>query len=159
LIGETVEAHVHAEHIEVWHGAVLVERLPRLRGEGRHEVNYRHIIDWLVRKPGAFERYLYRDALFPSSRFRMAFDALEALLPGRGQKEYLKILQLAATESETAVDNALDHLLSRDEPLSVPAVEAMVQAGQECCRPRQVAIDPVDLSQYDHLLSAQEEAV
>jgi transposase len=159
LIGETVEARVHAEHIEIWHGSALIERLPRLRGEGKQQVNYRHIIDWLVRKPGAFERYLYRDALFPSSRFRMAFDALEALHPGRGHKDYLQILKLAARENEAAVDSALDNLLSRDEPLSAEAVEAMVKAAQGCCAPREVAVDPVDLGQYDYLLCAQEEAV
>jgi hypothetical protein len=45
-----------------------------LRGRRKHRVDYRHIIDWLVRKPGAFENYRYRDELFPTSRFRMAFD-------------------------------------------------------------------------------------
>ena len=32
LIGEQVDVHVMAECLEVWHGAVLVERVPRLRG-------------------------------------------------------------------------------------------------------------------------------
>lgn len=73
LIGEKVQACVYADHVEVWHGTSLVESLSRLRGEGKHRVNYRHIIDWLVRKPGAFERYLYQDALFPTRRFRMTF--------------------------------------------------------------------------------------
>jgi hypothetical protein len=30
-----------------------------LRGRGKHRVDYRHIIDWLVRKPGAFENYRF----------------------------------------------------------------------------------------------------
>jgi hypothetical protein len=52
----------------------------RLRGRRKHRVDYRHIIDWLVRKPGAFEHYRYRDELFPTSRFRMAFDLLQEKL-------------------------------------------------------------------------------
>ena len=32
-------------------------------------MQYRHIIDWLVRKPGAFENYRCRDDLFSCSRF------------------------------------------------------------------------------------------
>ena len=32
LIGEQVDVHVMAECLEVWHGAVLVETVPRLRG-------------------------------------------------------------------------------------------------------------------------------
>ena len=74
-IGEKVDVHVKVECLEVWHGAVLVERLPRLRGRNKHAINYRHVIDWLVRKPGAFAGYRYQDAMFPTSRFRRAYDA------------------------------------------------------------------------------------
>lgn len=159
LIGEKVEVCVHAEQIEVWHGTVLVETLARLRGEGGQRINYRHIIDWLVRKPGAFERYLYRDALFPTSRFRMAYDALEARRPGRGHKEYLQILELAARGSETAVDHALDALLRTNETLSLRAVEMAIGAAQEGPGAPEVNVTPVDLSGYDSLLSSHEEAV
>ena len=76
LIGEKVDVHIKVECLEVWHGTVLVERLPRLRGRNKHEINYRHVIDWLVRKPGAFAGYRYQDAMFPTSRFRRTYDAL-----------------------------------------------------------------------------------
>ena len=62
----------------------VVERFPRLRGQGKHTINYRHVIDWLVRKPGAFENYRYREDLFPTSRFRMAYDALRETHAGAG---------------------------------------------------------------------------
>jgi hypothetical protein len=57
LIGEHVEARLNVETVEVWYAGREVEQLPRLRGRGKHRVDYRHIIDWLVRKPGAFENY------------------------------------------------------------------------------------------------------
>jgi len=155
LIGEKVVARVYAGHIEVWHGTREVERLRRLRGRGKHLVHYRHIIDWLVRKPGAFERYLYRDALFPTSRFRMAFDLLNTLHPGRGHQEYLRILALAAKENETAVDQALHRLLNGGEPLSAQAVEALVRAAGELPSPQEVYVAPVDLQDYDLLLCAE----
>ena len=70
------------------------------------------MIDWLVRKPGAFENYRYRDDLFPTSRFRMAYDDLrERHSSGVASREYLAILELAARENETAVDDALRLLL------------------------------------------------
>ena len=118
LIGERVEVHVGAEHIEVWYGARRVDELPRLRGRGKHRIDYRHVIDWLVRKPGAFAEYRYRDAMFPTSRFRMAYDALKGDRPARAAREYLEILQLAAQEGETAVDEAL-RLLARRRPAAV----------------------------------------
>lgn len=111
LIGEKVEARVYLDRIEVWYGQRKVEDLPRLRGRSKYRVDYRHIIEWLVRKPGAFENYRYKEDLFPTSRFRMAYDALQEAVPSRAVKEYLQILKLAADEGETAVDEALRELL------------------------------------------------
>ena len=68
LIGELVEARVFPERIEVWYGGQKVEQLPRLRGRTNYRVDYHHIIDWLVRKPGAFASYRYREHLFLFSR-------------------------------------------------------------------------------------------
>jgi len=81
LIGEIVDARVFADHLEVWYGGQKMEQLPRLRGRTNYRIDYRHIIDWLVRKPGAFASYRYREHLFPSSRFRMAHDLLRATVP------------------------------------------------------------------------------
>ena len=55
LIGHQVTVHIHEWHLEVYYQARLVERLSRLIGENQHHVNYRHVIDSLLRKPGAFE--------------------------------------------------------------------------------------------------------
>ena len=74
LIGERVDVRLYAEELEVWFDGKVVERIPRLRGQRKHRINYRHVIDWLVRKPGAFENYRYREDLFPTSRFRMTYD-------------------------------------------------------------------------------------
>jgi hypothetical protein len=63
LIGERIKVRLYANHLEVWYAGKLSEELPRIKG--KHQVNYRHIIDWLVRKPGAFENYRYKKDLFP----------------------------------------------------------------------------------------------
>ena len=96
LIDERVDVRLYADELEVWFAGKVVERLPRLRGQRKHRINYRHVIDWLVRKPGAFENYRYREDLFPTSRFRMAYDVLRETAPGRASREYLQILELAA---------------------------------------------------------------
>jgi hypothetical protein len=85
LIGERVDVHVGAETLDVWHGARTIDTLPRLRGRGKHRIESRHVIDWLVRKPGAFEEYRSRDARFPTSRFRMAYDVLKDRRGGRAE--------------------------------------------------------------------------
>jgi len=151
------QARLGAEIVEVWYAGRKVEDLARLRGRGKHRVDYRHIIDWLVRKPGAFEHYRYRDELFPTSRFRMTFDLLEEQL-GRyqGSKEYLKILELAARDSEVGVDAALLVLLGPgDEPISAAGIEAMLNA-EHNMTVRDVHVAEVDLRVFDQLFSAQE---
>jgi hypothetical protein len=157
LIGEQVEARLTMEQVEVWYGQKKVAEMPRLRGRQKHRVDYRHIIDWLIRKPGAFTHYRYREELFPTSRFRMAFDLLEEQLGGyRGSKEYLKILALAAKESEVGVDAALRVMLEAGaEPISVKGIEAMLGA-EHHTTVRDVEVAAVDLRLFDQLFTAQE---
>lgn len=153
LTGEWVEARLYAEHVEIWYGQHMIERMPRLRGEEKHHINYRHIIDCLVRKPGAFENYRYRDDLFPSSRFRMAYDVLTKTIAHKANKEYVKILHYAASESETRVDDALRMLLDRSNTVSFDAVKALVDSSQKIPTITELSIDEVNLEVYDHLLS------
>jgi hypothetical protein len=153
LIGEVVEVRVEIEHLEVWYGQRCVERLPRLRGQYQHRIHYRHVIDWLVRKPGAFPQYRYRDDLFPTSRFRAAYDTLRQARPGEADREYLRVLLLAARETEQGVDNALRLLLAEDRAISSAAIQELLQSGRELPQRTEVVIAPVDLAAYDALLS------
>jgi hypothetical protein len=156
LIGEFVDVHVMAETLEVWHGARKIDSLPRLRGRGKHRVEYRHVIDWLVRKPGAFEEYRYRDAMFPTSRFRIAYDVLKDQRPGRAVKEYLEILRLASQEGEGGVDDALRLLLDTEQTPDGAMVAAAVSQGRRPAAVTDVLIVDVDLRMYDRLLEPRE---
>jgi len=156
LIGEKVEARVYLDHVEVWYGQKKVEDLPRLRGRSKHRVDYRHIIEWLVRKPGAFENYRYKEDLFPTSRFRMAYDALQETAPGRAVKEYLKILKLAAEEGETAVGEVLRELLEgkTEGAITAESVGELLQRLDTITPVTVVEVTPVDLSSFDALCTA-----
>lgn len=145
LIGEKVTVHIHADHLEVFYGQKLVASMPRLRGSGKYRIDYRHIIDWLVRKPGAFANYKYRPDLFPSVCFRLVYDLLGS------DKEYLKVLQLAATEGEYKVEAVLKSLIDRSLEISAKVVEGILSLDQTP-PPKQVNIAPVDLLGYDTLL-------
>jgi len=153
LIGELVDVRLYSDHLEVWYAQRRVETMARIRGEGRHRINYRHIIEWLVRKPGAFEHYRYRDDLFPTSRFRMAYDDIkERYGPARAAKEYLAILELAATESEVGVDDALRMLMADEMAMSAEAVETVLHSHRQVEPVTEVAVEDVDLGLYDALL-------
>jgi hypothetical protein len=153
LIGERVEARLYLDHIEVWYGQKKVEDLPRLRGRSKHRVDYRHIIEWLVRKPGAFENYRYQEDLFPTSRFRMAYDALKETVPARSAKEYLKILKLAAEEGEVQVDEALRELLGGkgEAAITAESIGELLAKLDTIAPVTMVEVAPVDLASFDQL--------
>jgi hypothetical protein len=153
LIGERIKARLFMDHLEIWYGQKKVDTLPRLRGESKHAINYRHIIDSLIRKPGAFENYRYRDDLFPTSRFRIAYDDLKQRhSPQIAARQYLSILYLAARESETAVDDVLRMMIDKDISISDEQVEALVRSSQPVAVATKVRIEAVDLTCYDQLL-------
>ena len=154
LIGEEVEARLYMDRVEIWYGQRKLEEMPRLRGRQKHRVDYRHIIDWLIRKPGAFENYRYRDELFPTSRFRMLFDGLQEHLSVReASKHYLRILELAAKGNEAKVDESLQALLAKAEGSgTMITVEAVQEAMAEARTPgKEVEVARVDLRLFDEL--------
>jgi hypothetical protein len=150
LRGENVDVQLHREHIDVFYASRCVESFPRLRGEGGHRIEYRHIIDWLVRKPGAFENYRYREDLFPTHRFRVAYDELR-----QETKSYLAILHLAAREGEALVDDALRRLIDSGRRISEELVWNEICA-KDPVAVQEVLVAPVDLSVYDLLLESNE---
>ncbi len=152
LIGEMVDVRLHAETIEVFYAQRLIERMPRLGGEQKHAICYRHIIGWLVRKPGAFANYRYHGDLFPRTRFKIAYDLLKKNKPARADKEYLAILYLAAYEGEDKVDSALKCLIDSERPITRTAVVELLEK-DVAPQSADVLIDEVDLYLYDHLLS------
>ena len=159
LIGEKVHVRIYADHLEIWYAQKRVDQFPRLRGRGKHRINYRHIIDWLVRKPGAFENYRYRDDLFPTSHFRMAYDALrERRSKQAATKDYLQILHLAAYESETTVDQILRQLLTQEPSEQEWTLDTVRARLRITCTETSfsslsdVQVDAADLNTFDFLL-------
>jgi hypothetical protein len=123
-------------------------------------VDYRHIIDWLVRKPGAFENYRYREELFPTSWFRMSYDALrEQWGPRRGAKQYVQILALAARRGESAVEESLRVLLKGSpERMSAAVLAGMLEDSASRIPITAVEVEPVSLAVFDELLTTEEAA-
>jgi len=157
LIRETIEVRLYMEYLEIWYAQQRIETLPRLRGENRYYIQYRHIIDWLVRKPGAFENYRYRDTLFPTHRFRMAYDWLKERRSSKAVKEYLRILYLAARRNEAMVDYVLGTLIDEEEVISVESIVSIMDSLDQIPSPVDVTIEKVDLGAYDALLHLGEE--
>lgn len=151
LIGTKVTVLIRQETLEIWVGQSKVDELPRLRGAGKTRINYRHVIDTLVRKPGAFAEYRHREELFPTTFFRIAFDSLSRDDEARGTREYLKILHLAARSDESAVNAVLRFLVDQDGSFDAEVVRSLVEAGEAPDGPPMVEVQVPDLAAYDQL--------
>jgi hypothetical protein len=152
LKGKRVVARVYEWYIEIWFGDHRLDVVPRLVGRGRHRVNYRHVIHSLLRKPGGFRAYRYREDLFPTRVFREAWDSCCArMTPRKADLTYLRILKLAAAGFETDVAAVLEALLAGGEAWDDETVGRLVKppAGV-ILGPRTQSVDPSD---YDRLLA------
>ena len=153
LIKEKVQVRVGAEHLEVWYAQKQVCTMPRLRGDSKHLINYRHIIEWLIRKPGAFENYKYKSSMFPTSNFRIAYDQLSAQHSiKKASKEYLNILNLASLNSEDQVNRILLLFCSNDQPISYEIVKEQLLSTHKLPSVTDVVVDDINFSEYDSLL-------
>ena len=139
-------------HLEVYYGKKLVETLPRLTSTGQQHISYRHLIGTLLRKPGGFREYRYREALFPSLVYRRAWEQLNAWqAPRKADLTYLRILHLAARTLESDVTRILEQLLATNQHWDDREVERRLNLTP--APPPAISRGEVSLAAYDHLLS------
>jgi transposase len=148
FIGQKLKGLVHGQTVSVYFGRHVVLTCPS-KSPGGREINYRHLIFHLLRKPGAFRNYQYREELFPRLVFRKAYDALRSIDDERADKEYLKILNMAALDGEDDVASALELLLECNE---IPRSERVRSLCKKAIPVPVVAVLMPRLSDYDKLL-------
>jgi hypothetical protein len=153
LKGKRATVRIYEWHIEVWYANQRLETLPRMPGAHHYQINYRHIIDSLLRKPGGFRNFRYRDDLFPQAVFRQTWETLNDHFPPRkADLIYLQILKQAALGLESDVAQALTQLLAdqSQKHWDEKTVAALTQAPAIQVVP-QLVPQPVNLSVYDQL--------
>jgi len=150
LIGEKVRVCVFDDRLDVyWSGALQASR-ERVRGKTAFAVAWRDVIGWLVKKPGAFRRYRYRDALFLSDVFRRAYERLDASLSTwSADMNYLQVVLLAR---ETCLEDVEHALLELEAAGELPRFEDVLAraGGEQPIRP-EVDVGEPELASYDEL--------
>ncbi|GAB3626911.1 integrase [Pandoraea terrae] len=154
LIGATPKVRIRSEILDLYHGPVHVLTLPRLTGRNQRRIDYRHLIWSLVRKPGAFAAYCYRDELFPTTTFRRAYDALLAATPTKADREYLRILHLAASTSEAEIEQVIGRLMDDERIPTLEAVRESVASPAPTAVPK-IGKATINLRDYDALIPSR----
>lgn len=156
LIGRRLRVRLHADIVELEYRGARVAVMERLVGADTEHIDYRHIVHSLVRKPGAFRRYAFREALFPRLEFRRAYDELLAANDAGADLEYVRILHLAASDGEQLVQSTLAALLTSGVLPTYEAVRERVRGARTRTGVPDLVIGAPDLSCYDRLLSSNE---
>jgi transposase InsO family protein len=158
LIGQRLTVRLYSEHIECWLGGTRVlerARLSHCDGQ-RHprDIDYRHLVGALKRKPGAFARWVLRDAMFPRPVYRQTWERLAARLSEREAcKTIVGLLVLAAEGHEAQLGIELEQLIELDQLPDLLALTALLAP-----RPGVLPIVTVDLpglAGFDALLGEQ----
>ena len=128
LVGQRLKVHVYDDRLVCYLGATQVLRLVRAhapkRGAARVSVvDYHHVVGSLIKKPQAFRRFVFREALFPRTAFRRAWEAIDDTLDERRAcRLYVGLLHLAAGQAcEARLADWLTSVLDRGE---IPDLEA-----------------------------------
>jgi len=155
--GQSLRARVFERGIELWHQGQCIARFEQSANASGAAIDWRHLIEDLCRKPGAFERYRYRDFFYPSEPWRRASDALRARFRSvRADSDYLQILRLSLEHGMERIEKLLQNLLEVND-LSLDRVRHEL-GHQAQWRERALDLAPIDLSSYDRLLSEPPEA-
>jgi hypothetical protein len=154
LIGHTLRVELHESELKVYLGRDFLFCLPRQRGARGSLVDFRHVIEPLLRKPGAFINYRHREALYPSANFRAAYDRLVVDHGERpGLIEYLQVLKLAAAETVEKIEPLLRARLA--SPGKWRATDVRDQVVPPVRKVLDLANLTPSLSAYDALLGSE----
>jgi hypothetical protein len=152
--GMRVRARIYESRIELWDGAVKVASFESSANAGGASVNWRHLIEELCRKPGAFERYRYRQSFYPSSLWQELGESLrKRFTTARADSDYLQILRLSLEHGL----GRIEELLVRIAPDEVSLDQVRKELGhQDQWRAPQCMALEADLGAYDKLLERGE---
>jgi hypothetical protein len=158
LCGHRLKVRLHSAHLEAWLGGVKVFECERLYASAadRHprRVDWRHMLPGLKRKPGAFARWVLRDAMFPRSEYAQAWQQISQQLPERAAcrliVDVLDLADRANVVAELAAELAALH--GRGE---LPDIDVLRDrfAPRPSVMPNVVVLLP-SAAVYDELLEA-----
>ena len=157
LIGHRLMVRQYAQHVEGWLGGQCVVSLPRARpGEGQRvgrSIDYRHLVGALKRKPGAFARWVLRDAAFPRAVYRQTWERLISQRPEREAcKTMVGLLVLAADGHEAQLAQELEQLVELDQLPDLDALTQLLAPPKEDVPQVVVTLPPLAI--YDALYEA-----
>jgi len=156
LVGHLLKVRRYRSEVQAWIAGVKVFECERLHATAAdpkpRRIDWRHMLPELKRKPGAFARWVLRDAMFPRSEYAQAWRQISERLPER-QACRLMVDLLDLAERSGAVAELAATLAALHERGELPDIEVL----RDQFAPRPVLLPTVSVvlpaaAVYDQLL-------
>jgi hypothetical protein len=156
LIGETLLVKLYADKLECYLGSdhvITIERAPIPKyGKSLHKIDYRHVIDSLVKKPGAFRGATIRDALLPNDNYKRIWDYVNSSMGLKDASKFIVgILYLAAkNDCENKLEAEILNLIENKLPLNLGLLKNKFELNKY--QQIQVSVTQHNLETYNDLI-------
>jgi len=150
LIGRTLIVYTYRDKIDLYYKHTFVQTMAKL--DKGANIDYRHIVHSLIKKPGAFHHYIYKSFLYPCAIFKRAYESCEKASPVNGHKVYIRVLDLSKNYGEENVREILEKLLENKSTIDTASIRSLLKV--DLTTP-DVRVDQPNLSQYDVLTSME----
>ena len=157
LIGHQLKVHIYDGHLSCYLGSDHVLDLPRVRGADKNKparcINYKHLINSLVRKPAAFRYSILRDDILPNATYKKIWNLIDQhCTPRHANKLMVGILKIAADYNcEQKLGEYVLSSLSKGKVPCIGMLQSRYQPCKELSLPS-VRVTQHSLQTYNHLL-------
>lgn len=157
LIGERLRVHIYDSRLKGYLGSTLTVTLPRVfASDNNHrgrQVDYRHVIRSLEKKPQAFRYSQLRDDLLPDETYKAVWSWLDKELEARkATKTMVGILALAhRSDCEKQLGEYLQEMMASSTVPSLLELQRRFESREQSVPEIQISQPPA--SDYDILLN------
>lgn len=161
LMHEVLRIRLYHDRLDCYLGAREVCVLTRVYPTGKttraRQINYRHIIHSLIKKPQAFRLLRIRDDLLPSAIYQQIWDTVNQNMEAKAACKFIVgLLNLAASENcEQALGEAVMQCIAKNQPLRL--IDFQNQFKKNIAPPT-LSIVQHELKSYDQMSKIYQEA-
>ena len=161
LQGETLRIHLYHNRLLCHLGSELVITLERCylpKGINRaRQIDYRHVVNSLIKKPQAFRYSQIREDLLPNNLYQKIWQHVDAAMDSKQSCKFIVgLLYLAATEDceQLLAEEVISHI-EKGLPLSLTKLQDQFKQGKN--EPPQIDVNQHTLNCYDQLVPPYKE--
>ena len=162
LISQTVKIHLFDDHLEIFYNNSKTYNLIRKyynKDDSNVTVNYRHLVSSLIKKPGAFKNFIWKDELLPSDDYRKIWNIVNNAHEAKSSCKYiaslLYLISKLPKEQELDVsDYILDYYHKNRQLPTITNIEAKFIDNNIINDAPIIIINQRNIKEYQQLLIA-----